>query len=139
MLIAGSILSLLTAIAGGVVAWQHWHDGTVFDAATSRSFGIIVGIEFALAGLGAALLAAFHKAQIIPAWIALVVGVHLIPVAWILRYPLIFVVGALVTLMALAAVPVARARSLAVSAVTGLGTGTVLLGGALVSLANSLS
>jgi hypothetical protein len=36
-LIAGSILSLLTAAAGGLLTWRHWTDGTVFDADTSRT------------------------------------------------------------------------------------------------------
>jgi hypothetical protein len=47
-------------------------------------------------------------------------------------------VGALVTLAAVVAVPLARSRSLAVSAVTGLATGTVLLAGALVAVAGVL-
>jgi hypothetical protein len=29
VLVAGSIVSLLTTVAGGVLAWQHWSDGTV--------------------------------------------------------------------------------------------------------------
>jgi hypothetical protein len=44
-LIAGSVLSLLTAVAGGVLTWRHWTDPTAFDADTSRTFGIIVGVE----------------------------------------------------------------------------------------------
>ena len=71
---AGSVLSLLTAAAGGVLAWRHWSDGTVFDADTSRTFGIVVGIEFALAGIGAAVLAARRRGELIAAWVALVVG-----------------------------------------------------------------
>jgi hypothetical protein len=43
------------------------------------------------------------------------------------------VVAGLVTLAAVVAVPLARSRSLAVSAVTGLATGTVLLAAALFS------
>ena len=49
-LAAGSIVSLLIAVAGGILAWRHWEDGTVFDEDTSRAFGVVVGIEFALAG-----------------------------------------------------------------------------------------
>jgi hypothetical protein len=44
-------------------------------------------------------------------------------------------VAALVTLVAVVAVPLARRRRLAVSAVTGLGTGVVLLVAAVLSLA----
>jgi hypothetical protein len=48
------------------------------------------------------------------------------------------VVAALVTLVALAAVPLARSRSVAISAVTGLATGTVLLAAALFSAGSAL-
>ena len=44
----GSITGILVAIAGGIVAWQNWSTGTVFDANTSPIFGLIVGIEVLL-------------------------------------------------------------------------------------------
>ncbi|GAB3153708.1 hypothetical protein GCM10027290_47010 [Micromonospora sonneratiae] len=126
-LATGSILAMLVAVAGGLLAWRHWSDGTAFDADTSRTFGIVVGIEFGLAGLGAGILALLRQSEMISAWIAFVVGVHLFPVAILIDYPLIHVVAALITLVSLAAVPVARFRSLRVSAVVGVGTGSVLL------------
>jgi hypothetical protein len=138
VLVAGSIVSLLTTVAGGVLAWQHWSDGTVFDDDTGRQFGVVVGVEFAVAALGAGLLTARRRTDILSAWIALVVGVHLFPVASLLHYPLIYVAAVLVTLVAFAAVPLARSRSLEVSAVTGLATGTVLLAAALFSLGSCL-
>jgi hypothetical protein len=137
-LVAGSMLSLLTAVAGGVLTWRRWTDPTAFDADTSRIFGIVVGIEVALAGLGSAVLERRGRGDLVPAWVALVVGVHLIPLAWLLQYPLIGVAAALVILVAVLAVPLARSRSLAVSAVTGVGSGCVLLTAALWSLAAAL-
>jgi len=38
-LVAGSVLSLLTAVTGGVLTWRHWTDPSAFDAGTSRTFG----------------------------------------------------------------------------------------------------
>jgi hypothetical protein len=137
-LLTGFALSLATMLAGGLLAWRHWNDGTAFDKGTSKTFGIVVGIEFVLAGAGAAVLAARGKRDVIPVWIAIVVGLHLFPVAAIIGYPLIHVIGALVTVAALAAIPVARSRSLPTSAVNGLGVGTALLVGALVSLMTTL-
>jgi hypothetical protein len=134
-LVTGSILSLLTAVGGGVVTWRNWSGPTAFDADTSRTFGLVVGVEVALAAIGAAVLARRRSGELIPAWVALVVGVHLIPVALLVRSPLIAVTGVLV---ALVAVPLARSRPVAVSAVTGLGAGTVLLAAALWSLASAL-
>jgi hypothetical protein len=74
------------------------------------------------------------RADLISAWVALVVGVHLFPLAPLLQYPLLYVVAALVSMAALVAVPLARSQSLAVSAITGLATGVVLLAAALFSL-----
>jgi hypothetical protein len=132
---------------GGVAAdrGRGWPSGLAalvgryaFDADTSRAFGVVVGIEVAAAGLGAGLLAVRRRTALIPVWIALVVGLHLVPVAALLRYPLLYVVAALVTLVALAAVPLARSRSVAISAVAGLATGTVLLATALFSIGSAL-
>jgi hypothetical protein len=68
VLVAGSVLSLLTAVGGGVVAWRHWSGPTVFDADTGRAFGVVVGIELVLAALGAALLARRRRSDLTPAW-----------------------------------------------------------------------
>ena len=72
--------------------------------------------------------------ELTPAWIALVVGLHFVPLATLLGYPLLSVTAVGVVVVASAAVPVARARALAPSAVTGVGTGSVLLASALISL-----
>jgi hypothetical protein len=134
VLIAGSVLSLLVSVAGALLTWQNWAAGTAFNPQTGRSFGLIVGIEFAVAGLGAGVLAVLKRADLISAWVALVVGVHLFPLAPLLQYPLLYVVAALVSIIALVAVPLARSQSVAVSTITGLATGVVLLAAALFSL-----
>ncbi|GAA2127468.1 hypothetical protein [Glycomyces algeriensis] len=138
-LAAGSILSILVAAAGGLLLWRHWSDGTVFDDATGRSFGIIVGVEFAAAGLGAALLAWRKHADAIAAWIAFVVGVHLFPVAVVLEIPAVHIPAALVTVAAIGAYPLAKAKGLKTSAVIGPLAGTVLLVTAAVSLVDALT
>jgi hypothetical protein len=132
-LIAGSVAALLTLVAGGLLAWRHWGDGTVFDAEVGRAYGIVVGIEFGAAGLGAVVLALIRRAPMIPVWVAFVVGVHMFPIAALFGFGLLHVTGALITVVALAAVPVARARSLAPSAVVGAPAGTILLATALTS------
>ena len=47
----------MTAVGGGVMTWRNWSGPTAFDADTSRTFGLVVGIEVALAAIGAAVLA----------------------------------------------------------------------------------
>ena len=133
-LIAGAVAALLTSVAGALMAWRYWSDGTAFDGETSRAFGIVVGIEFATAGIGAAALAVSRRRELIPVWIAFVVGVHLFPVAWLIRFPLVHVAAALITLAAVASVPIARARTITPSAVVGAATGAILLAAALISL-----
>lgn len=81
LLVAGSLASVLTALVGGILTWRYWSAGTVFDTGTGKAFGIIVGVEFVLAAAGAALLAVRGRSELIVAWVALVVGVHLFPVA----------------------------------------------------------
>ncbi|MEV0899160.1 hypothetical protein [Actinoplanes sp. NPDC049802] len=134
-LIAGTVVSYLVLIAGGLLAWRYWHDGSVFDAPTSRAFGIIVGVEVAAAALGAVALTVRRHRELIPVWIAFVVGVHLFPVASLIAYPAVHVVAALVTFATVVSVPVARSRSITPSAVVGTATGAVLLAGAFFSLA----
>ena len=74
----------------------------------------------------------------IAAWVAVVVGVHLFPLAALFKYRLLHLTAALVTIAGLAAVPVARSSSLAISAVVGAGCGVVLLATAVISLPTAL-
>ena len=138
-LAAGSIASILVAAAGGFLLWRHWSDGTVFDDATGPRFGVIVGIEFAAAGLGSALHAWRKRADLISAWIAFVVGVHLFPVAVVLEIPAVNVPAALITVAAIGAVPLAKAKALKTSAVIGPLAGGILLATAAVSLVDALT
>ncbi|HRW10622.1 MAG TPA: hypothetical protein P5121_36210 [Caldilineaceae bacterium] len=133
-LIAGSILSLLVAVVGGIFTWQHWSDDTAFNPQTGRTFGLIVGIEFAIAGIGAGVLGWWGRADLIAPWVALVVGIHFIPLAPLLHSPLLYGVAALVIIGALVTVPLAAAQGVTISAVTGLTTGIILLATALYSL-----
>ncbi|MDA1360983.1 hypothetical protein O1R50_15235 [Glycomyces luteolus] len=138
-LAAGSAAGILTLIIGGLLVWRHWSDGTVFDDQVSPRFGLVVGIEFASAGIGAALLAWRKRADLISAWIAFVVGVHFVPVAMVLSIPALHIVAAAVTVASAASVLVARAKGLIVSAVVGLSVGGLLLGAAVLSLVDALT
>lgn len=139
VLITGAILAFLVAVAGGVLTWRQWSSGTAFNPHTGRRFGLIVGLEFAIAGVGAGGLTVLGKADLIPAWVALVVGVHLFPLAPLLKYPMLYGVAAIVSLIALVAVPLATTLAVPVSALTGLATGIVLLTAALFSLSTAVA
>jgi len=89
-LLTGSVTALLTMLAGALLTWMHWGATTAFDEDTSRSFGIVVGLEVLLAGAGAVVLSLRGRRDLVPVWIALVVGLHLFPVAALLGFPLIY-------------------------------------------------
>ncbi|MEV4415342.1 hypothetical protein [Catellatospora sp. NPDC049609] len=136
----GSGVSLTVAAVGGFLAWRHWSDGSALsEPGAMRRYGIIVGIEFAAAGIGAAVLALRGRKELIPVWVCLVVGVHFVPLAGPLQSPLLYPLAAAMVLIAWRAVPYARSRDLAPSAVTGVGAGASLLASALAALAFTLT
>ena len=133
-LVAGCVVSLATAVTGALLAARHWSDGSVFDAATSRTFGIVVGIEVALAALGAWLLSRRRRSELVSAYISLVVGVHFFALAPLLQNPLLYVVAVVMTIGAVASIPIARGRSISVSSVAGVLAGSTLLAAAIFAL-----
>jgi len=134
-LAVASVGSVLLAVLGALLTWQRWTDGTALDRETAQAFGVVVAVEVVVAGVGAAVLSRSGQGEYTPVWIALVVGVHFIPLAPMLEYPLFYLVAAGVVVAAVVGVPVARSAELPLSAVTGVGTGSVLLAAALFSLA----
>lgn len=137
VLIVGSVASIVAAVLGAVLAFQSWRTGSVMagDAAANRRYGIIVGIEFGTAFLGAAVLGLLGRPEFVAPWVALVVGVHFVPLAPVLHDPFLVPLGALVAAVAVAAVVAGLTTSVAASFVTGLGAGTLLLVAAVVALA----
>ena len=70
------------ASVGGVLTWRSWAPESALAApGARRAFGIACGVEFGLAGLGAAVLGITKRPWWIAPWIALVVGVHFVPLA----------------------------------------------------------
>lgn len=122
-LIAGAVVSLLVAAVGGVYAWRNWSDASALGApGAMRRYGIIVGVEFAVAGAGAAALSLRRDrryARYLAPWICLVVGVHFWSLAPVLANPLLYPLGTVLTLIAVAAVLASRRTEVAPSAMTG--------------------
>lgn len=134
-LAVGSILSVLVAVAGIVVtARSRARRTAVSDRTVRRRFRIIVLVEFALAGIGAAVLAAAGRATWIPAWVCLVVGVHFFPLSRALGNRSLARAGALLTGVAAAALVVGMATRVAPSTVTGAGAGLCFLAAGLATL-----
>lgn len=135
VLTIGSVLAIAAAAIGAVLAFQSWRTGSVMrDPDAGRRYGIIVGIEFGTAFVGAAVLGAVGLAEYIAPWIALVVGVHFFPLAPVLHDPLLKPLGAAVVAVAVAAVVAGLTTSVAPSFSTGIGAGTLLLAAAVAAL-----
>src|SRR5262249_40496551 len=97
------------------------------DPARARRYGIIVGIEFGIAGVGAAILGAVGQVAVIPVWICAVVGVHFFALAPVFGNRSIAYLGVLVCAVAVAAGIVGLTTGVGPSAVTGGGAGALLL------------
>ena len=100
----------------------------------SRRYGIIVGVEFGLLGVGAAVLGVTGLYQWVPVWICFGVGVHFFPLASTLQNPTLRPLGALLIAVAAAALVTGLASAVAPSTVTGVGAGLCLLAFGLATL-----
>jgi hypothetical protein len=128
-LIAGAVLSLAVAALGAVFAWLHWSSGgsALGEPDAMRRYGIIVGLEFGIAAAGVIALTLWRQTAYIAPWVCLVVGVHFWPLAPVLQNPALVPLGALLAVIAVAAVLTARRTALTPSAITGAGAGAALL------------
>lgn len=128
LLAIGSGLGVITAIIGGVLVYQHWSSETALAAGDGyRTFGIVCGVEFGLAGVGAAFLGVTKRPEWISTWICFVVGVHFIPLAFIFDDFGLFGLAAAMVITSAVSVYLNRRTGVTPSAVVGLGAGTSLL------------
>ncbi|SDT74908.1 hypothetical protein SAMN04489716_7133 [Actinoplanes derwentensis] len=134
-LVAGSIVALLTAGAGGALVIRSRADGPFpRDTVADRKYLVIFAAELAAAGFGAMLLAVTHRGEYIPVLAAFVVGVHFWPLAPVLTDPALKVLAVLVCLAALAGLIAGLVSSVMPGEVVGAGVGVLLLGYALGAL-----
>lgn len=127
-LTAGMLASILAAIAGGVLMWRSRSGPSVMqDQSANQRYGIIVGIESALAAAGAIALGRSGHAAFIAPWMCLVVGIHFWALAPVLQDPALKALCVLFVAVALAGWFAGWRGDVAASAVTGLGAGLGLL------------
>ncbi len=130
VLIVGSVISIVVAILGAIVGFRSPASTAVLrDREAGRRYGIIVGIEFGLAGVGAALLGVLGYPAYIPVWVCAVVGVHFFALVDVLRDPTLRLLGALMCGVAVLALVIAwwPGSDVTPGLVTGLGAGLLLL------------
>lgn len=80
----GSALGLGLAALFGYLVFVHWNEASALEG-QYEVFGFLVAAEFLLAGAGSGYLVYRRKARWIAWWVALVVGAHFIPLAFLLQ------------------------------------------------------
>jgi hypothetical protein len=134
----GSVLSLAAAVAGAVVGFRSpGDDSAMRSREANRRYGIIIGIEFATAFVGAAVLGATGAAAYIPVWICAVVGVHFFPLAPVLRDRGLYPLGVAMCVVAAIGLVAGIAGDVAPGTVVGVGAGLLLLGYAVLGLSRA--
>lgn len=92
-LAVGSGLGVVVAVGFGVLTARHWSDTTALEG-RHTAFGVVVVVEVLLAGGGAGLLATTGRGRWVAWWIALVVALHFVSLAWVFRGPSLALLGA---------------------------------------------
>jgi hypothetical protein len=135
----GSALSALVAVAAIITAFRVPRERrAVTNRAENRRYGIIVGIETVLIGVGTAGLNASGHQRWIAVWVLAVVGVHFVPLAPPLHNRALYPLGALVLAVAVAALVVGLVSTVDPTGVAGIGGGVLLAGCAAYDLALAL-
>jgi len=128
-LTVGGVAGAALAVAGIVVAIRSPGPlPAMSDPAVRRRYGITVGLEFGLIGLGAAILGVTGSYEWAPVLVCFGVGVHFFPLATVLANPTLRPLGGLLIAVSAAALVTGLATAVAPATVTGPGAGLSLLG-----------
>jgi hypothetical protein len=123
---AGSVAGTLVAVGFGVAVATHWDAPTALEGRYGW-FGLLVAVQVVAAGLGCLVLARRGRSRWMAWWVALVVAVHFLPLAWLLRFGLVGVVGVAEAAALLLLVPHLRGSTRPTSATVGPVMGCSLL------------
>lgn len=127
----GSALGLGLAVTFGVLTSANWDQPTALEGKYVW-FGVLVAAEVVAAGVGCLVLAKRHAARWMAWWVAVVVAVHFLPLALLLRDVSVAVVG-VVQLVALGVVvPRLRVATTTTSRLAGPIMGASLLASAVI-------
>lgn len=130
-----STLGLLLSIFSFYIGYSHWDSPSALNTHSSfNAYITFVIIEFLVALIVGVILIIKKWSNYVAPWIALVVGVHFFPLSFVFDDFIYNILGVLVVITALLAVPLARKLDVASSAVTGIGTGTFLFIFAVINL-----
>lgn len=130
-----SLVCVLVAVFAAVRVWRgRRHGGARPDPGLNRRYGIVVGISYAVLGIGAAVLGVTGHPEFIASWVALVIGVHFWALVSVLSDRSLIPLGIVVVTVAVCAVVLDLTTSASAVGITGVGTGAALLIAALYGL-----
>ena len=139
VLAVGSVVGFAVAVTGAIVGFRSPQETAVLrDRAALRRYGIIVGIEFTLIGLGGAALNLTGGQRWVPVWILAVVAVHFFPLAPVLANRALYPLGALLCAVAATALVTGLVSTVDPAGITGIGGGLGLAGWAAYDLTLAL-
>jgi hypothetical protein len=135
----GSFAAIAIAVAAGIMLSRYRHGASAMESRrVRRAYGITVGIETAVIGLGAVGLALAGRSAYTAPWILLVVGVHFLPLGRLFGSADLLWAGLALAAIAIAGAVTGAVSAVAPSAVTGAFGGLVLVAAAAASLGRAL-
>lgn len=124
---AGSVLGLLLAAGFAVLVVRRWDDPSALEGRYAW-FGALVATELVAAGVGCWVLARRRAGRWMAWWVALVVALHFVPLAFLLSDPTLAVAGGALAVVLAVLLPRLRRRSGPTSDVVRATMGGSLLG-----------
>jgi uncharacterized membrane protein len=133
-------IALLVCLLGVYLSINNWDEASALtDNNSFKTYLITVYIEFAVAGAGAYFFIRRKAKEYVAPWIAFVVGIHFIGLVRVFDDPSLYVLAVLLVAVSVIAVITAPKLKVASSAITGIGSGTVLFGFAVLGLVRYLA
>jgi hypothetical protein len=127
--------ALLVCLLGVYLSIKNWNEPSAISDKTSFTIYLItVYVEFFVAGVGAFIFTRQKAKDYIAPWIAFIVGIHFIGLVSVFDDPSLYVLAALLVAVSILAVITAPKLQVASSAITGIGSGTVLFSFAILGL-----
>lgn len=133
---AATTISLLVTIIGVYLSIQNWEEASALtNGGGSTTYITVVIIEFLLLATGGFLLIFMKKSHYVAPWVGVIVGVHFFFLVDVFQDPSLYLLGVIMTAVSLLSPWLAGQLKVANSAITGIGSGTILFCYALLGLA----
>lgn len=127
-------IGILTGIAlviflGGIyLSYSNWGAGSALDDATSMNYYFVfLVLEFVIAAIGAFILYRKDRSKYVSPWVCFIVGVHFFGLRYVFDDFSQHILGLLLVIVAVTAIYISRNSKLAMSAITGVSAGTILM------------